>query len=73
MGTAFTPEERRALEAALGRGERGCPRCGGALDTQDVPPRREVSYVRHRVWLVCGACGGTAVVDRKRIERAGGS
>jgi hypothetical protein len=25
--------------------------------------------VRDRVWLVCGACGASAVLDRKRIGR----
>jgi hypothetical protein len=71
MALPYTPDERRALERRLARGERVCPRCGTVLEARDVPPRREVSYVRDRIWLVCGGCGASIVLDRRRIERAG--
>ncbi len=70
MPSPFTPVERRALEHELARGGSACPRCGSELETREVPPSGQVSYVRSRVWLLCGGCGGTAVVDRRRIERA---
>jgi ribosomal protein S27AE len=70
MAQPYSPDERHRLEHGIARGERLCPRCGGALDVRDVPPRSEVSYVRDRVWLLCGACGGSVVMDRRRIERA---
>jgi hypothetical protein len=70
MSLPYTPEERRTLEQRLARGERVCPRCGTALEVRDVPPSRAVSYVRDRVWLVCGGCGASVVLDRRRIERA---
>jgi hypothetical protein len=70
MALPYTPAERHALERTVAHGGRECPRCGGALETRDVPPRSEVSYVRDRVWLLCGACGGSAVLDRRRIDRS---
>lgn len=48
-----------------------CPHCGAALKRRDVPPRSDVSYVRERVWLLCGACGRSAVVDRPRRKGRG--
>jgi hypothetical protein len=71
MALPYTPQERHVLERALARGERACPRCAGALELRDVPPRAEVAYVRDRVWLTCGACGASTVIDRRRIDRAG--
>ena len=69
MAQPYTPEERHALERSVARGGRACPRCGAALEVRDVPPRPEVAYVRDRVWLLCGGCGGSAVLDRRRIDR----
>ena len=71
MALPYSADERRALEQRLAHGERVCPRCGTALEARDVPPSREVSYVRDRVWLVCGGCGASVVLDRRRVERAG--
>lgn len=71
MALPYTPEERHLVERTLARGKRACPRCAGALELRDVPPRTEVAYVRDRVWLLCAACGASAVIDRRRIERAG--
>jgi ribosomal protein S27AE len=70
MALPYTPDERHALERSVAGGRMDCPRCGGTLDVRDVPPRSEVSYVRDRVWLVCARCGGSAVLDRRRIGRA---
>lgn len=71
MTAGFTEEERQALLTRLREGERRppCPRCGRTTGRRDVPPREEVSYVRDRIWLVCGPCGRSAVVDRREIER----
>ena len=69
MALPYTADERHALERGAATGRLECPRCGGALDLHDVPHRTEVSYVRDRVWLQCGACGGSAVLDRRRIGR----
>lgn len=71
MASRYTPDERRTLETGLARGLRACPRCGTPLERRDVPPRAEVAYVRDRVWLVCGGCGVSTVLDRRRIDRAG--
>lgn len=70
MALPYSPEERRTLEERLAQGGRACPRCGTTLEVRDVPPRREVSYVRDRIWLVCGGCGAATVIDKRRIERA---
>jgi hypothetical protein len=70
MPEHFSAAERRELERALAAGRSVCPRCGSALDRREVPPRADVSYVRDRIWLLCGGCGATAVLDRERIERA---
>lgn len=68
-GDAFTEWERRALGAALRSGEGlECPRCGTGLDRREVPPRPDVSYVRHRVWVTCPSCHRSAVLDRKQPE-----
>jgi hypothetical protein len=70
MTEHFSAAERRSLEHALAAGASACPRCGSALERREVPPRSDVSYVRNRIWLLCGGCGATAVLDRDRIERA---
>jgi DNA-directed RNA polymerase subunit RPC12/RpoP len=63
----FSRDERRRLleEMAGGRPVR-CPRCGGALERTDVPPRGDVAYVRDRVWLLCAECSRTVVLDQER-------
>jgi ribosomal protein S27AE len=70
MALPYTPAERHALERGVALGNLGCPRCGSPLEMRDVPPRSEVAYVRDRVWLTCGPCGASAVLDRRRIDRA---
>jgi len=63
---SFTVEEVRRLTSRLVAGRSlVCPRCGIPLDRTPVPPRRDVSYVRDRLWLVCPRCHHTAVLDRR--------
>jgi len=60
----FTARERKALERALARGDAPpCPACGTALSQRPVPPSKQVSYVRRRVWLLCPSCKRTGAVD----------
>jgi uncharacterized protein with PIN domain len=40
-----------------------CPACGGPISRNDVEPAHRVSYVRHRVWLICADCRRSAAVD----------
>jgi len=66
MPEAFTEAESRQLGQDLASGQTlSCPHCAVALDRRDVPPRREVSYVRDRVWLTCPKCHRTVVLDRR--------
>ena len=62
---AYTPAERQILAESLRLGAPvKCPRCGSPLDEWPVPPRQDVSYVRDRIWLVCGPCSRSVVLDR---------
>ena len=70
MALPYTADERHALERSVAGGRLDCPRCGAGLEMRDVPHRSEVSYVRDRGWLLCAACGASAVLDRRRIGRA---
>ncbi|MEQ9398822.1 MAG: hypothetical protein RJQ04_06595 [Longimicrobiales bacterium] len=66
MSKPFRADSVRALQHALHEGDPlVCPECGTPLDQRAVPPRRDVSYVRDRLWLVCPTCHGTAVLDRR--------
>ena len=61
---SFTAEERRVLAAALAGDEPlECPACGGGLSRREVSRPPEVSYVRHRVWLLCTGCGRSGAID----------
>ena len=73
MPAHYSTDERHALERRLAAGRSDCPRCGAPLEQRAVPPRPDVYYVRDRVWLLCGGCGATAVLERGRIERARGA
>ena len=75
MSDGFSEGERRSLVIRLARGEERppCPRCRRRMERREVGPREEVAYVRDRIWLVCGPCGRSAVVDRREIEREGGA
>jgi hypothetical protein len=60
----FHRDERRALEAAVASGSSvSCPRCGSVMDARPVDPGPAISYVRHRVLLVCTGCHRAASVD----------
>lgn len=62
----YTRAERLELERMVrDKRELRCPACGGRVSAQDVPPPPGVSYVRHRVWLVCLECKRSASVDRR--------
>lgn len=68
MPEAFTHDEIHGLGRALeAEQELRCPRCAVPLDRRAVPPRRDVSYVRDRVWVVCPTCHRTAVLDRREV------
>lgn len=55
-GVGFTAAERRRVRVALaGSGEPACPACGTLLVRRPVD-RPDLSYVRHRVLLVCPGC-----------------
>lgn len=70
MEAGYGAEERKRLVAALRAGEPlACPSCGAALTAQPVGPRRDVSYVRNRVWLMCPACKRSASFDVRADER----
>lgn len=64
MAESYDAAQRRALVEAARRGEAlRCPVCGAPIVRHDVTPRREVSYVRRRVWLICTGCKRTAAID----------
>lgn len=70
MTPHYEPEEIRTLIRQLAGCESArCPRCRTRMTLTEVPPRDEVSYVRDRIWLVCGDCRRTAVLDRREVER----
>lgn len=65
----FTDEETRSLAASFREAnELVCPRCFIQLDRRSVPPRRDVSYVRDRMWVTCARCHRSAVLDRRQPE-----
>lgn len=60
----YDAAQRRTLAAALKeRDSPRCPACGGHVVVKTVLPRREVAYVRHRMWVLCLDCRRTATVD----------
>lgn len=64
MTGPYTAAERHALENAL-RQDRPlhCPHCDVELRRQNVERPEAVSYVRHRVWVLCPQCRRTASLD----------
>jgi uncharacterized protein with PIN domain len=71
MADQYTPEELRAMRAALTAGqEPSCPRC-------NQPMRRKslgggsfgLGYARSRDWLICPSCRRSAIFDVKRGTR----
>lgn len=70
MPDPYSSEERTRIRRALSRGgDARCPRCATVLERRDEPPRRQVAYVRERLWTLCPSCGRTAVFDRRELER----
>jgi DNA-directed RNA polymerase subunit RPC12/RpoP len=64
MTQPYDAAQRHTLAAALSEGKQPrCPACGGRIMVQAVPPPPEVSYVRHRMWVLCLDCRRTAAVD----------
>jgi hypothetical protein len=70
MEAGYSAQQREQLAAALrARAPLACPACATALSAQPVEPRPDVSYVRHRVWLMCPACKRSASFDVRADER----
>ena len=66
----YSKTERHALEAALkSGGPLDCPACGARVSARSVPAPPEVSYVRHRVWIMCPSCKRTASIDDQKAMR----
>jgi uncharacterized protein with PIN domain len=64
MAGSYSRQERHELADALKHGAPlRCPVCGSPLAEREVTPKRELSYVRRRVWLICTGCRRSAVVD----------
>lgn len=62
----FARSQHLALHEAFLEGrDLRCPECGSELDRRAVPPRRDVSYVRERLWVSCPRCHRTTVLDRR--------
>lgn len=67
MSGGYDAGQRRELERALKEAATlRCPVCDTELSRQAVPPTPEVSYVRHRVWVLCPGCRRTASLDIRR-------
>jgi hypothetical protein len=63
----LSAQERKRIEDAHSSGRvPDCPGCDVPLDRQVVEPLEGVSYVRHRVVLVCPSCGSHAALDQPR-------
>jgi len=45
-----------------------CPTCSTPLLSRPIPPREDVAYVRHRIWLLCPHCQRSALLENP--ERA---
>jgi hypothetical protein len=64
MNASYTLEQRRVIARALVREEKvACPACGAWVTVTRVEPGRQVSYVRHRMMVVCPGCHRSAAVD----------
>ena len=61
---SFDADQRKTLARAVAEDEPlVCPACGGDVTRQEVARPPEVSYVRHRVWLLCTGCRRSGAVD----------
>lgn len=69
MTGPFTAAERHALENALRQNRPlRCPHCAVELSRQTVERPHAVSYVRHRLWVLCPHCRRTAALDAPHPE-----
>lgn len=65
----YAADEERELRGSFRAGEPlHCPVCRVRLDERAVPPRRDVSYVRDRLWVTCPSCHRGLVLDRRQPE-----
>ena len=59
--------QRAQILAALAAGAPPtCPCCSARLDRTAIRPRADVSYVRRRVWLTCGSCDKSLMLDQPK-------
>lgn len=67
----FTPDEERALRAAVAAGERpDCPRCGVSMTRRPLGGGSfGLGYQRQREWLLCPGCRRSALFDLRRGTR----
>ena len=64
----FEQHERlRLLDALRSDDDPLCPRCERPMDRTEIQPRKDVSYVRKRVWLMCAPCDRSAIVDSPKV------
>jgi transcription elongation factor Elf1 len=69
MNVSYTPDQRRVITRALAREQKiDCPACGAQVTVTPVTPGRQVSYVRHRMMVVCPGCRRSAAVDVRERE-----
>lgn len=68
----YKPTELQTLVKALrSREPPVCPRCLEPMTGSPAQQRRDLPYVRDRIWLLCPRCRGSAVLERKEIGPAG--
>jgi uncharacterized protein with PIN domain len=66
MSSSYDATQRRTLEAALRAHEPlQCPVCHVALTSHTVAAPAEVSYVRHRVFVICPQCKRSAGLEQR--------
>jgi hypothetical protein len=66
-GGSYDAAVRRDLERALHDGqELACPGCQAPLARHPVPAPAAVSYVRHRLLVICPRCHRSATLDLPR-------
>jgi len=69
LNGSYDAKARRELEQGLREGgPLRCPDCAAEVSVRDVAPQRDVSYVRHRVLVVCPGCRRSAALDVRRAN-----
>jgi hypothetical protein len=64
MAENFNAAQRAELLSAWGAGvQLGCPACGAVVVARVIEPKRELPYVRRRVWLICSGCKRSLTID----------